>query len=379
LKKIFIVLIVLTVVNLNFFHWIGELSTRRIALVSLTILWIFKPKKKYHKNIKGLNILIGSILVSSIIMSIIQNTISDFNYQLLQLALTFYSINIINFVIQGYNLRFEPKDLILFSKVSFILIIIYCSYIYTYEPINLKSLYFLRELSATSTNVSLNIILNMVVQVFTISIYSFAISKGLNKIILVGINILFFSIILLSFSRQSVFAVLVVLILFLIHFQRKSKWIFLILFTLLVVIFIDEILILFEAFANRFGTSGDSKRAFAYINGLKTFINNPWGVGLGNYTLLNKTNFNVLESGNLQILVELGLIYSFVFLIGFIRFYRSVKFISHPILKRLVFSLTIITILLGFFNEIILNSFTFLPLFFFYTLLNSKTPISNGT
>jgi hypothetical protein len=373
LKKIVIVLVVFTLVNLNFFHLTGDITTRRFALVLLTFLWLLKFKSKLKNNIKNINLISGSIIIFSLIMSILQNTILEFNYQLLQFVLLFYTINIINLVVLSYNLHFNIRDLFFFTKTSFFLILLYCLYILLYEPINLQSLYLLRNLNQLSPNFSLNILINTLVVVSVISIFSCILSKGLERFLLINITLFFLIIILFSFSRQSIFAILGVFMIIIFHYFKKMKWLYFLLFPTIVFLFIDDILFFSEIILQRFGGGGDTKRIFAYTNGFNSFLNSPWGVGLGNYSLLNQTNFKVTESGHLQVLVELGLFYYLAYLFGIYKLIKRLKHIINPTMKLLTVSIFFVIIWTAFFNEIIFTTITFIPLYFFLTQTQTQT------
>lgn len=298
-------------------------------------------------------------------MSLIQNTIFEFNYQMLQFILLLYTINMINLVVLSYNLYFNIQDLFFFTKMCFFLILLYFIYLLLFESVSLNTVYFLRDLSSSSPNFSLNIFINVLVLILVFSIFSSILSKGLERFFFITTSIFFLSIIILSFSRQSILAVLGVFAIITFHYFNKKKWLYFILLPSLLFFFIDEILFFIDLFSARFNTSGDSKRTFAYINGFYSFLNNPWGVGLGNYSLLNQTNFKVLESGHLQVLVELGLLYFLAYLLGIYKLFKSFKKIISPNIR--IFSLSIFFVILwiAFFNEIIFTSMTLIPLYFF--------------
>jgi len=366
LKKIVIILVAFSLINLNFFQLTGSITTRRLALVLLTFLWLLKFKSKVKNNIKDINLISGSIIIFSLIMSILQNSIYEFNYQFLQFILLLYTINIINLVITSYNLHFNIRDFIFFTKTSFFLILFYFLYILLYEPISFQSLYSLRYLSSESTNFNLNVLINSLVIVTVISIFSCILSKGVERFLLINITLFFLIIIFLSFSRQSIFAILGVFMIIIFHYLKRMKWLF---FLLPAIVFfvIDDILFFIEIISGRFGNGGDSKRIFAYVNGFNNFLNRPWGLGLGNYTLLNQTYFKVLESGHLQVLVELGFIYFVAYLFGIYKLFKRLKHIINPTMKLLTISVFFVIILMAFFNEIIFTSITIIPLYFFLT------------
>lgn len=312
------------------------------------------------------------MIVFSLIMSILQSTIFEFNYQLIQFMLMLYSINIINLVILSRNIHFDIRDLFFFTKTSFCLVLLYCIYIWWYEPVSLQSLYWLRDLSHSSPNISLNIIINTLVTVSVISIFSSILSKGLERLVLITMTLFFLSVILFSFSRQSVFAIMGVFMIIMFHYFRQNKWLYLIALPTISFFLIDEFIFVSNLISGRFGTGGDTKRLFAYTNGFDSFLNNPWGVGLGNYTLLNQSNFNVLESGHLQVLVELGFFYFIAYLFGIYLLIRRLKLIINPTMKLLARSIFFTIIWMGFFNEIIFTSIAIIPLYFFLTQLQKQ-------
>ena len=367
MKKIVIILVVFSLINLNFFQLTGPITTRRLALVLLTFLWLLKFKRKVKNNIKNINLISGSIIIFSLIMSILQNSIYEFNYQLLQFVLLLYTINIINLVITSYNLHFNIRDFIFFTKTSFFLILFYFIYILLYEPISFQSLYSLRYLSSESANFNLNVLINSLVVVSVISIFSCILSKGLERFLLINITLFFIVIIFFSFSRQSIFSILGVFMIIILHYFKRMKWLFFLLLPTIVFLVIDDILFFIEIISGRFGNGGDSKRIFAYVNGFNNFLNRPWGLGLGNYTLLNQTYFKVLESGHLQVLVELGLIYFIAYILGIYKLFKRLKRIINPTIKLLTVSIFFVIIFMAFFNEIIFTSITVIPLYFFLT------------
>lgn len=351
--------------NFNFHHLLGFWTTRRIALVILTILAIFRLKGKLKPGLRNINIFVVSVILFSILMSVFYKTLFIYNYQLAQFIFVFYALNIIHLVRCHYNIIIKKTDIKYAVKFSFILYLAYLFYLFGFEDIKLSSIFFLRYLSVSSPYFNLNIFMNGLVVITIGSMVSKNLASGREKLLLVIISMFLISLVVMSFSRQSIFGVMLPGFYMFLRNMRKS-W-YLILLAPLILYFQEYWSELAEALLSRFETGGDSKRLSAYRYGFQMFLNNPLGTGLGNYTFLTSYEFNVLESAHLQILVELGLFYFVFYIIGVRNVFKRISRVQNRELKTLSYSVFISIFWMSFFNEIFFTTLVFIPLYFLYT------------